>query len=65
MQQVFLITGASKGFDRVWAEAPLDAGHKVVATARDVTSLSALAEKYGDQCIWVALDYPSGVANYA
>ncbi len=34
--KVWFITGTSKGFGRVWAEAALERGDPVVATARDV-----------------------------
>jgi NAD(P)-dependent dehydrogenase (short-subunit alcohol dehydrogenase family) len=39
---VWLITGASSGFGRALAEAALDRGDRVVATARDVGQLSDL-----------------------
>ena len=32
--KVWFITGASRGFGRVWTEAALERGDKVVATAR-------------------------------
>ena len=35
MAKVWLITGASRGFGRVWAEAALERGDSVAATARD------------------------------
>ena len=34
-KRVWFITGTSKGFGRIWAEAALERGDKVVATARD------------------------------
>ncbi len=33
--KVWFITGCSKGFGRIWAEAALERGDKVAATARD------------------------------
>lgn len=36
--QVWFITGCSKGFGRIWAEAALERGDKVAATARDASS---------------------------
>jgi NAD(P)-dependent dehydrogenase (short-subunit alcohol dehydrogenase family) len=39
---VWLITGASSGLGRALAEAALDAGHRVVATARDPQSVADL-----------------------
>src|ERR1700735_5586276 len=54
--KVWFITGTSRGFGRIWAEAALERGDKVAATARDKASLSALTEKYGDRVLAIALD---------
>ena len=51
MSKVWFITGASKGFGREWAEAALERGDKVAATARKVDTLSALVETYGDSVL--------------
>jgi NAD(P)-dependent dehydrogenase (short-subunit alcohol dehydrogenase family) len=56
MAKVWFITGTSKGFGRVWAEAALARGDRVVATARDVKSLAALAHRYGDRLAAMPLD---------
>ncbi|HMF66395.1 MAG TPA: oxidoreductase [Phyllobacterium sp.] len=56
MVQVWLITGSSRGLGRSLAEAVLQAGHKLVATARNPSQLSDLAERYGNQIQTVALD---------
>ena len=45
--KVWFITGTSKGFGRIWAEAALARGDKVAATARDVKTLQPLVEQYG------------------
>jgi NAD(P)-dependent dehydrogenase (short-subunit alcohol dehydrogenase family) len=47
--KVWFITGTSKGFGRVWAEAALERGDRVAATARDVNSLDSLVARYGDR----------------
>jgi NAD(P)-dependent dehydrogenase (short-subunit alcohol dehydrogenase family) len=52
--RVWLITGTSSGFGRAIAEAALDRGDRVVATARDPGQLSNLAADDGVQAI--ALD---------
>jgi NAD(P)-dependent dehydrogenase (short-subunit alcohol dehydrogenase family) len=52
--KVWLITGASSGFGRAIAEAALDRGDRVVATARDPGQLSSLAPDDGVHVI--ALD---------
>jgi NAD(P)-dependent dehydrogenase (short-subunit alcohol dehydrogenase family) len=54
--KVWFITGTSKGFGRVWAEAALARGDRVAATARDVKTLAPLAEQYGTQIAAMALD---------
>lgn len=36
--KVWFITGASRGFGRIWAEAALKRGDRVAATARDLKS---------------------------
>jgi len=54
--KVWFITGTSKGFGRVWAEAALERGDRVAATARDVATVRALEERYGDRALAIALD---------
>src|SRR4051795_7321706 len=56
MSKVWFITGTSKGFGRVWAEAALERGDRVAAAARDVSTLDALAERYGENVLPLALD---------
>ena len=55
-QKVWFITGASRGFGRVWAEAALKRGDKVAATARKLESIADLKEKYGDNVLTLQLD---------
>ncbi len=54
--KVWFITGASRGFGRVWAEAALKRGDKVAATARNLTSIAGLKEKYGKNALTLELD---------
>jgi NADP-dependent 3-hydroxy acid dehydrogenase YdfG len=54
--KVWFITGASRGFGRVWAEAALKRGDKVAATARSLTSIVGLKEKYGENVLTIELD---------
>jgi NAD(P)-dependent dehydrogenase (short-subunit alcohol dehydrogenase family) len=54
--KVWFITGTSKGFGRVWAEAALARGDKVAATARDVRMVAPLRERFGDKALTIALD---------
>jgi NAD(P)-dependent dehydrogenase (short-subunit alcohol dehydrogenase family) len=54
--KVWFITGTSKGFGRVWAEAALARGDRVAATARNIDVLSPLTERYGKQVTAITLD---------
>lgn len=54
--KVWFITGASRGFGRIWAEAALQRGDQVAATARNVASIAGLKEKYGDNVLTLELD---------
>jgi NAD(P)-dependent dehydrogenase (short-subunit alcohol dehydrogenase family) len=52
----WLITGASSGLGRALAEAVLDAGHRVVATARDPESVTDLERRHPGQALAARLD---------
>lgn len=54
--KIWFITGASRGFGRVWAEAALSRGDRVAATARDAASVADLKERFGDLALPLALD---------
>ena len=54
--KVWFITGASRGFGRVWADAALQRGDKVAATARKLDSVADLKEKYGENVLTIELD---------
>ncbi|GGA90224.1 SDR family NAD(P)-dependent oxidoreductase [Puia dinghuensis] len=54
--KTWLITGASRGFGRVWTDAALKRGDKVAATARNLTSIAGLKEKYGENVLTLQLD---------
>jgi NAD(P)-dependent dehydrogenase (short-subunit alcohol dehydrogenase family) len=54
--KVWFITGTSKGFGRVWAEAALGRGDRVAASARNVKTLVPLVERYGAQVAAITLD---------
>jgi len=54
--KVWFITGTSRGLGRVWAEAALERGDRVVATARDISTLDDLAARFGDTVLTLPLD---------
>ncbi len=54
--KVWFITGTSRGFGRVWAEAALQRGDKVAATARTLADVADLTERFGDSVLPLALD---------
>jgi len=56
MSKIVFITGASKGFGKLWAEALLERGDKVAATARNIAALQDLKDKYGDNILPLKLD---------
>lgn len=63
--KVWFITGASKGFGHAWAEAALERGDRVVATARDATTLDDLRERFGDAVLPLRLDVNDRSAGFA
>ena len=63
--KTWFITGTSRGFGREWAEAALERGDSVAATARDAGSLDALVAAYGDRVLPIALDVTDREAAFA
>ena len=55
-KKTWFITGASRGFGRIWTEAILQRGDQVAATARDASNLTDLKERFGDAVLPLALD---------
>jgi NAD(P)-dependent dehydrogenase (short-subunit alcohol dehydrogenase family) len=53
---VWLITGCSSGLGRALAEHALEQGDRVAVTARDRTSVTDLAARYGDRALALTLD---------
>lgn len=56
MRKIWLITGAARGFGRVWTEAALKRGDSVIATAREPEKLADLAAEYGENLLPVTMD---------
>jgi NAD(P)-dependent dehydrogenase (short-subunit alcohol dehydrogenase family) len=59
---VFFLTGSSRGLGRAIAEAALDAGHQLVATARNPESLDDLVAAHPDDLLALALDVTDAAA---
>jgi len=65
MSQRWLITGSARGIGRALAEAVLDAGHRLVATAREPALLSDLVDRHGDAVRTASLDVTNPAAAEA
>ena len=65
MSKTIFITGASRGFGKIWAEAFLERGDKVVATARDLSTLDGLVAKFGSSILPIQLDVNDRAADFA
>jgi NAD(P)-dependent dehydrogenase (short-subunit alcohol dehydrogenase family) len=65
MTKIWFITGASRGFGREWTIAALERGDKVAATARDTSTLSDLADKYGENLLPLELDVTDREGDFA
>ncbi|MGW4488219.1 oxidoreductase [Amycolatopsis sp. NPDC004368] len=65
MSKTWLITGSSRGFGRELANAVLDHGDRLVATARKPEQLDDLVARHGDRVRALALDVTDPVAARA
>ncbi|MEY9211721.1 SDR family NAD(P)-dependent oxidoreductase [Thermobifida halotolerans] len=63
--KVWFITGASRGFGRVWARAALERGDRVAAGVRTVSALDELVERHGDAVLPLRLDVSDREAVHA
>jgi NAD(P)-dependent dehydrogenase (short-subunit alcohol dehydrogenase family) len=64
MSKTIFITGTSRGFGKIWAEAFLDRGDKVVATSRNLSGLKDLTDKYGSALLPLELDITDRAACF-
>lgn len=64
MSKVIFITGATKGFGRIWAESFLKRGDRVVATGRNTEALQDLKKQYGDLVLPLKLDVNDRNASF-
>lgn len=65
MSKIIFITGASRGFGKIWAEAFLKRGDKVVATVRNLDTIADLVSEYGDAILPLQLDVNDRAAGFA
>jgi NAD(P)-dependent dehydrogenase (short-subunit alcohol dehydrogenase family) len=65
MATTWFITGASRGFGKEWAEAALERGDSVAATARDTSTLDGLVQQFGDRVLPLRLDVTERDAVFA
>ncbi len=64
-EKIWFITGTSRGFGRIWAEAALQRGDRVAATARKTDDLAGLVRTYGDAVLPLSLDVTDRRAVFA
>jgi NAD(P)-dependent dehydrogenase (short-subunit alcohol dehydrogenase family) len=65
MAKTIFITGASRGFGKIWTEAFLKRGDKVAATVRNLDTLNELSQQYGDALLPIQLDVTNREAAFA
>src|SRR3954470_23798475 len=62
--KTWFITGTSRGFGREWAIAALERGDRVAGTARDITTMDDLAERFGEALLTLELDVTDRAAAF-
>ena len=65
MAKTIFITGVSRGFGRIWTKAFLERGYNVAATARKLSQLDDLVEKYGEKLLPIQLNVNDRDADFA
>ena len=63
-EKIWFVTGASSGLGRLWSEAALERGDKVIATARNPKVLQDMVYKYGDAVLTLPLDVTDRAAVF-
>ncbi|MDQ0638415.1 NADP-dependent 3-hydroxy acid dehydrogenase YdfG [Pedobacter sp. W3I1] len=64
MAKTIFITGASRGFGRIWTEAFLKRGDNVVATVRNLDALTALTKEFPSNLLVLKLDVTDKKASF-
>ena len=65
MTKTIFITGASRGFGRIWAEAFLQRGDNVVAAVRNLETLTDLRKEFPSNLLVLKLDVTDKRASFA
>lgn len=65
MNKVWFVTGASRGFGKIWAQAALERGDSVALTARRPEDIADLVDQYGDRALGITLDVTDREAVFA
>ncbi|WP_256009410.1 SDR family NAD(P)-dependent oxidoreductase [Desertivirga xinjiangensis] len=65
MSKTIFITGSSRGFGKIWAEAFLKRGDNVIATARNSENFDYLIQTYGEAVLPIQLDVNDRDADFA
>ncbi|MEV8378841.1 SDR family NAD(P)-dependent oxidoreductase [Kribbella sp. NPDC056861] len=65
MNKIWFVTGTSSGFGRLWAEAALERGDSVIATARSLESLQDLPERFPETVLTLELDVTDRQAAFS
>jgi NADP-dependent 3-hydroxy acid dehydrogenase YdfG len=63
MAKTIFITGASRGFGRIWAEAFLKRGDNVVAAVRSPETLTKLSKEFSSTLLVLKLDVTDRIAS--
>jgi NAD(P)-dependent dehydrogenase (short-subunit alcohol dehydrogenase family) len=64
MTKTIFITGASRGFGRIWAEAFLQRGDNVVAAVRNPGTLTELSKEFSSNLLVLKLDVTDKAASF-
>lgn len=64
MTKTILITGASRGFGRIWTEAFLRRGDKVIAAVRTPETLAALKNEFSSNLLVLKLDVTDRIGSF-
>jgi NAD(P)-dependent dehydrogenase (short-subunit alcohol dehydrogenase family) len=65
IMKIWFVTGTSSGFGRLWTEAALQRGDRVVATARDTAALDDLVARFPETVLPLQLDVTDREAVFA